>query len=354
MNDFLSNSIIKEDMMQIYRSRNSWDVIDHCSFYVSGAAGMIASYLVMFLIYLNEEQGLDITIYAGIRKSEKAYQRFGEYINRKYFHLISSDVTIPFPLDIDVDYIIHAASLASPQYYGIMPVETVIPNTVGTYELLKYAKSHNVKGFLFFSSGDVYGDITSVERITEEMSGPICFLYPGSFYGESKRCGEILCKSFFIEYGIPTKSVRIHHTYGPTLDIKNDVRVFSEFVGNIIQGQDIVIKSDGSAKRAFCYMSDAISGLFIVLLDGKSGESYNLGNSKEFISINELANILVSLFPEKNMKVIHTLRNSDSYTPSKAKKMATVDTSKLENLGWSACINAREGFYRTVQALLNL
>lgn len=351
MRNFFENKIYLEDMENIYTSRSSWEELNNVSIYISGASGMIASYACMYLIYLNEYKNFNINIYAGIRNIEKARRKFGDYIDKSYFNIIKSDVNQRLDYNLNLDYIIHAASLASPQYYGKQPVETVTPNIIGTYKLLQYAKEKSIKGFLFFSSDAVYGSVKDCDSITENVAGELDYLQTGNFYGESKRCGEMLSKAFNIEYGVPTKSVRIHHSYGPTMDINNDTRVFSEFVSNIVNGHNIVIKSKGTAKRAFCYMSDAVEAVYKILLDGVPGESYNMGNNLEYISISDLAERLVNLFPEKNLSVEYIERISEGYVASTSVKTATANLDKIKSIGWKPKISVDEGFYRTVKAI---
>jgi nucleoside-diphosphate-sugar epimerase len=346
--DFLNNKIILEDMESIYHSRNEWNELSNASIYISGATGMLASYIVMFLIYLNETHNQNISIYAGIRTMEKAQRIFGSYVGRSYIHLIVSDITQPFSIDTRLDYMIHAASLASPQYYGSSPVETMLPNIVGTNELLKWCRSHPVKSFLFFSSGAVYGSFHDKQDISESDVGTLDFLADGNVYGESKRCGEALCRAYYKEYGIPVKSVRISHTYSPTMDIHNDKRAFSEFVSNIVNGENIVLKSDGKAKRAFCYITDAITALFLILFQGKNGDSYNMGNNNEFVSIGELAEQLVALFPEKKLSVSLGKRCDSGYKSIPENQSVIPNTNKLNELGWYPKTTIKEGFYRTI------
>ena len=278
LHDFLKNKIISQDMADIFSVKDI-DDLKGKSFYISGASGMLASYLTMFLVYLNEEHDYRLKIYAGIRKRQKAYSRFGCYADKKYFHIIESDVVRPLPINEPIDYLIHAASPASPQYYGGNPVETMLPNIVGTYQISEHAKKYGAESVLFFSSGAVYGR-SDEKCIFEYDSGVFDFLAPGSVYGESKRCGEALCRAYYNEYNVPAKCVRIYHSYGPTLDLKNDKRAFAEFTENIVNDQDIVLKSDGNQRRAFCYMTDAIIALLTVLIKGENGESYNLANAK--------------------------------------------------------------------------
>ena len=347
--DFLRNTIVNSDMNSIYDAIHIPECLRNSSFYITGASGMLASYLTFFLIWLNEYHNYGIRIIAGVRNKAKAEQRFGEYMGRQYFTLLQEDVNRKVPFDDKVDYIVHAASPASPQFYGKMPVETILPNVLGTYHLLEYARNVGIKGFLFFSSGSVYGSLNFSARETD--SGSMNFLDPGNCYGEAKRCGETLCRAYFTEYHVPVRAVRIYHSYGPTMDITGDRRVFSEFVSNVLKGEDIVLKSDGSAKRAFCYVSDTISAMLRVILNGVDGEVYNICNVNEWLSMRELAEILVSLCPEKSLKVIYKVRQDEGYQSSTERTDYPPDVSKIMELGWSPSVSAKEGFRRVIESI---
>lgn len=349
MFDPLESKILSEDMETVYRSRDTYEILRGKKIFITGAAGMIASYLIYFFLWLNEEKGFGIEIYAGVRKREKAFARFGIYAERPYFHIVVHDVVQPVPLDIGMDYILHAASFASPQYYGSNPVETMLPNVIGTNEIMRYACRFRPKSVLFFSSGTVYGTVAGKERIDEQSVGVIDHMAPGSVYGESKRCGEALCAAYCREYGVPVRIVRINHTYGPTLDLQGDKRAFSEFIRNILRGENIVLKSDGSEKRAFCYLSDAADALFRILLDGKDGECYNLVNETEFVGIGELAEILVGLFPEKDLHVIFEKRTDKGYVPLAQTSRVVCSMDKISAMGFLPRVDIREGFFRTIR-----
>lgn len=351
MSDFLSNNIINGDMQTIFRQVKCVHKLKNCSVLVSGASGMLASYCVMFFIYLNEIHGYNIKILANARNVKKLENRYGFYLKKPYFEIIEGAVE-DINLNYNTDYILHTASPASPQFYGGMPVETILPNVVGTNNLLKIAVKNKIRSFLFFSSGAVYGK-TSVDKITEGNCGYLNFLEPGAVYGESKRCGEALCLAYYREYGIPVKIIRINHTYGPTLDLKNDKRSFSEFVKNILEGKDIVLRSDGSELRSFCYLTDAISTLLTVLLEGKDGECYNLSNEKQFVSIKDLAEILVSLYPESGTKVVYGERNDSGYLSLAQTNRAVCSSFKTEALGCEYKVGIKEGFRRTIDYFKN-
>lgn len=351
----LQNPILLTDMERIRRARTDWEVLAGRRVLITGATGMIASYITLFLIYLHEACGVDVEILATVRSPEKAQARFGAYLGRPYLHILPWDAASAEPPDVDADFIIHAASLASPQFYGRMPVETMLPNLLGTNALLSLMRRRRGQKMLFFSSGSVYGSVTDADVLTEDLSGPLRFLEPGNVYGESKRCGEALCCAYHREYGVPVSIARIHHTYGPAMDCRADQRVFSEFVKNVIDGEDIVMMSDGSARRAFCYLSDTVAALLTVLLSGKAGEVYNVANEREYLSVRELAECVTGLYPEKGLKVVVQRRESnDAYRPSTEKRIVPVSCERLEALGWQPEVSTREGFRRTIEYLLGV
>ena len=350
------NSIITQDMEDIYSRELPWKELDGKTILLTGAYGMLASYIVYFLFFFINKKNIKVNLIAIVRNKDKFYKKFSDITEMDNITVIENDVSEPMDIDGNIDYIIHAASLASPQYYSVCPVDVLNPNTIGTYYLLQLAKEKNVKGFLMFSTCDVYGVPNAVNgMITEDSYGRMDTLDIHNCYSESKRMAETMCKAFNVQYGIHTKIARIAHTYAPTMDIDNDPRVFASFVKNIVTGQDIVMKSDGSGKRSFCYITDAIAGYFMILFKGVDGEAYNVCNTSQFISVKELADILVSLYPEKKLKVIRKDRSkSEHYTENSLLVGCEniPDNSKLEKLGWNAEINVKEGFKRVVEYLV--
>ncbi len=347
LRDPLENKIIIDDCKTIGANINNIDRLKRKNIYITGAAGMLASYLTYFLCYLNDTYQAEIGIYANIRKPEKAIKTFGNICNRKYFHIVQSNVIEPVTTVDKYDFIVHAASLASPQYYGKSPVEVITPNMMGTYQLLEYARKAGVEGALFFSSGSVYGDGDHLPITDEDTLGHLDYLQVGNMYGESKRCGEMLCKAYSQEYSVHVNSVRIFHTYAPTMDINNDKRVFSEFVKNVVYGEDIVMKSDGTSKRAFCYITDAVEALIRILLSDTSGECYNMGNPNEFISIRQLAETLCRLSGDR-CKVVYEPRTDKGYSAATVTSQ-NFSVEKLIQMGWRPKVGVEDGFRRCIQ-----
>lgn len=348
------NKIVESDMKEIAENNVPWELLNNTTILITGATGMIPSYMMMFLIYLNEfYDNFHCKIIALIRSTEKAKKIYGKYIFRPYIQLMKQDVCAPLELEESVDYIIHAASPASPQLFSKYPVDTILPNVIGTNNLLNYTVGKCLKRFLFFSSGEVYGKLKPNSVIHEDSLGVIDWLDMRSSYAESKRLGETLCRAYFMQYDVPVITARIDHSYGPTVNWGGeDERVFSEFIKNIIEGEDIVMKSVGTAIRPFCYLTDAVTALYKIMLEGKAGETYNMSNDTCRISIKGLADILVNLFPEKALKVVFAQRDiNDDYKESFVNE-SIVDNSKLRNLGWKPKVGIEEGFRRTVQSII--
>jgi nucleoside-diphosphate-sugar epimerase len=312
---------------------------------ISGSSGFLASYIIDTFLYLNQQQNLNIKI-IGIQRN------FSTRVSNKTLKLIYEDICNEIRITEDIDYIIHTAGLATPKVFNENPVGVVLPNTLGTINLLNLAIEKKVKGFLFFSTTGVYGELNKVQYPAHENSfnGYLDPTDVSSCYLESKRMGENLCIAWMHQYGVPIKIVRPSIVYGYGIKL-NDGRSFADFISNIINKQDIVLFSEGKALRSFCYVADAIVGFFIVLLKGKVGEAYNIAPDSE-ISIIDLANLLIKkVFPELKLKVV--IKKDDSKTYLRKEFPCTaMDTRKLKELGWNPNFSLEEGFKRTIESYL--
>lgn len=344
------NSIISNDIKEVISNPIiDWNRFDKKTVLITGANGMLPSYMVYALMSLKEQKSLDVKVIAQVRNKVKAEEIFKDFLHNSSFELLVQDVTIPYSLHIDVDYAIHAASQASPKYYATDPVGTLMANIEGTINVLKLASEKKCKSVLYFSSAEVYGT-SEVENISESDYGYLDPTSVRSCYAESKRMGEQLCNAWNSQYGTHCKSVRPFHTFGPNMTL-NDGRVFADFVKNIVNGENIVLKSRGEAKRAFCYVTDATVAFFKILLDGEDGMSYNMGNPEQEISIRELAKKLVEMYPEKGLQLIFDINETDKVRQT-AVKSVLPNIEKLKKLGWSPSIPVDEGFKRVIKSKL--
>ena len=341
------NEVIKEDIRNIKHSGLDFRKFRNTTFLVTGASGLLAPYMIYVLLSLKMNIKV-IAVCRDVAKTKKKLREFREYSG---LHIIKKDIAKKINIKGKIDYILHAASPASSQYYGLNPVDVIIPNVFGTNNLLLLAKEKKVKGFLFFSSGEACGSFLHKSSIKENDYGYLDPLDVRSCYGESKRIAENMCACWFRQYRVPVHIVRPEHIYGPGMDLINDKRVYSEFVSDIVNGRDIVLKSDGKAVRTFCYLSDATEGFFRVLLKGLPGQCYNVGNKKGRISIRGLAAKLTVLFPERGLKVVKVKRKRGiTYLENKNKIRPSLSTSKIEGLGYKCRVDLEDGFKRTIRS----
>jgi UDP-glucuronate decarboxylase len=343
------NQVVEADLKNIVASLLPWDRLFGKTVLISGASGFIAAYMVETLVYLNETVDAGIHVVALARNREKTLSKFSHLAGRSDLTMVIQDVREPYCGPSQVDFLIHAASQASPKYFSTDPVGTFEANVLGTQRMLEVARDAKSESVLFFSSGEVYGQPDrALSLIDETAYGYLDPLNLRSCYAEGKRAGEALSAYWHAQFGVPAKIVRLSHTYGPGMEL-NDGRVFADFVADIVAGRNIVLKSDGSARRPFCYLSDATVAFFTVLLRGNSGEAYNVGSDRQ-CSILELAETLCHLFPERNCQVIQQARISGDPYLASPNPGFQFDLSKIRALGWTPTTSIAEGFRRTVQS----
>jgi UDP-glucuronate decarboxylase len=342
--------IVEQDLADITSAPLAWDSFTGTTVLVTGAAGFLPAYMVETLLYLNRSRLSEpVKVVALVRNSKRAKERFAAHLDSPQFELLVQDVSGPISTTQPFDFIIHAASQASPIYYRTDPVGTLLANTQGTQHLLELARSHASRGFLFFSSGEIYGIVPPGSGYIAEGTGG--WLDPTdvrSCYGESKRMGETMCAAWAQQFAVPACIARPFHTYGPGMRL-DDGRVFADFVRDILHGGPIVLNSDGSAHRSFCYLADATLGFFTVLLKGTAGEAYNVANPSGECSIAELADRLASVYSAHGMTVARRARTDAAYMPSPILSTRP-DIAKANALGWSPRYSIEEGFQRTVES----
>ena len=345
-----SDSIVQEDMQELLVRQLPYDNLKDSKILITGASGMLATYLTYFFMFLNKEKSYNIKVFALVRNAEKAWERFDEFRNDNNFQLVVQDICAPLEIEDNIDYIIHAAGNASPYFIMNDPVGIIKANTIGTMNVLEYAKKAKTKKVLYTSTREVYGKMPgNTKEITEGTFGSMDPTELRACYPESKRMSETLLQSYAHQYKVPYNTVRIAHSYGPGMVLNNDGRVMADFISDIVHGRDIVLKSTGEAKRAFCYITDAVSGMLYVLLKGKEGEAYNIANETEEKAIKDVAQLLTDLFPESKSKVIIDIPSEASAGYSKMGRVK-LSTSKLEKLGWSCGTDLAKGLEKTVNS----
>ena len=280
----------RNDIRSISKLNIPWDKLSGCNILVAGATGLIGECLVETLM-LNPRR--DYHVYASGRNEERAKLRFKEFVGNTNFHFIKYDVLKPLNSAIKFDYIIHAASNASPNFFVQKPVEVMKANLNGTINLIEYGILHGLKRFLYISSGEIYGEGDG-RVFTEDYSGYVDCVSDRACYPSSKRAAETLCVAYKSQYGIDVCIARLSHVYGPHFT-ESDTRVYTQFIRNVLRDEDIAMKSLGEQSRSWCYVVDCISAILYILLKGKNGEAYNVADKKSNVSIKELAEIIAEI-----------------------------------------------------------
>ena len=305
---------------------------------ITGSTGLIGGCLVDLLMRHSH-----CNVYALGRNSQRAAKRFGVYHDDSRFHFLQHDICLPLDTDLDFDYIIHAASNASPNFFQQQPVEVMRSNIEGLCHLVEYGLQHKMRRMVYVSSGEIYGECND-SIFTESASGYIDILSPRACYPSSKRAAETLCAAYCQEYGSDIVIARPCHTYGPFFT-ESDNRVYAQFIRNVLNGEDIVMKSLGQQYRSWIYVVDCAAALLLLLEKGKRGEAYNIANEESNITSRQLAEKTAAI---AGRKVVMDITDGGNTTPI---SRAIFSTVKLESLGWHPLFTIDEGLRHTIEAM---
>lgn len=332
----------RQDILNVFEQELPWNKLTGANILITGATGLIGGCLVEVLM-MNPHR--DYHVFASGRNEERA-RRFNEFVDDDSFHFLKYDVLLPLEDDIHFDYIIHAASNASPYFFVHNPVEIMKSNIIGVVNLMEYGIKHGMKRLLFVSTGEIYGEGDG-RIFTEDYSGYVDCIKTRSCYPSSKRAAETLCVSYAEEYGADVVIARLCHTYGPYFT-EQDNRVFAQFIRNVLRDEDIVLKSAGDQFRSWCYVVDAVSALLYILLKGGNCEAYNVADINSNISIRKLAEVVSEIAGRRVIFDIPDIKEQKGYN---VVKKSVFSTNKLESLGWCAKTSISEGIKHTIQAL---
>ena len=342
-----------EDVRYIAQLNLPWEKLQDKKLMLSGATGLIGSFLVDVILEKNLTDGLNCHVWALGRSADKIKKRFSKYADDEHLHYIAYDVKDPLECeDVDkIDYLLHLAANTHPMLYSTDPIGTIVANIIGVKNMLEFAVKHKATRFAFASSNEIYGENRGdVELFEEDYCGYINCNTLRAGYPESKRCGEALCQAYKAQEGLDVVILRLTRSYGPTM-LMSDTKAVSQFIKKGISGEDIVLKSAGTQYYSYTYMADAVSGLLWALLAGENGEAYNIAEERSDIMLKDLAAIIAGI---KGKKVVFEIPDAiEAAGYSKATK-ARLDGSKLLQLGWEPKYDIQSGMKRTIGILESL
>lgn len=343
------HQIIKEDFENIAsRIQDEVSYLEGKTLLISGGSGFLGTYIVGVIKFLNAKFFHNpcrvISVDNFITGSQINLVENGEDKNVIF---INTDVTKPLFIKEKVDFIIHAAGIASPVYYQNFPLETIDVAVSGTRNLLEYARTNDkLKSFLFTSSSEIYGD-PSPEFIPtpETYKGNVSSLGPRSCYDESKRLAETICMTYFRKYQVPIKIVRPFNIFGPGMK-SNDYRVIPNFITQGLKGDTLTVHDKGVQTRTFCYITDAVTAILKVLLSNKNGEVFNIGNDANEISMLNLAKTMAPIFHSEIR--IELVNYPDTY-PADEPSRRCPDIAKIRKMfKFEPQVDLETGLIRTI------
>ena len=321
--------------------------LENKSFLITGATGLIGVCLIDALMKYNE-QGANITIYAVGRSRDKAFVRLGDYYDNHNFHFVEQDVRKPLPELLQVDYVIPLASNTHPMAYSQYPVETIQINVKGAeYALIKAVECGAT--VLYPSTVEVYGNARGEDVFTEEYTGKLNLSNARSCYTESKRVSEALCQSYISEKGVKVKIVRLSRIFGPTM-LMSDTKASSQFIIKALNGEDIVLKSEGNQYFSYTYVTDAVGAMLYVLLHGENGVAYNISNEDCNVRLRDFAEGCATW---ANKNIVFDLPSEEERKGFSVAMKAILDNTRIKSIGWEPIYDMENALNRTLTILSN-
>lgn len=355
----MDNPILADDLARIHRDLGQARTkLAGSTVLITGAAGFLGYYFVNYLVRYAEVLGiakviaLDTFIVGSPTWLDGLSQSHPERLEVHHFD-IAQDQLDNIPEAKRSDFVIHAASIASPTFYRKYPLETVDGNIWGLRHILDYYRNSTLKGLLFFSSSEIYGDPDSSAIPTPETyRGNVSCHGPRACYDESKRFGETLCWIYGTQFGMPVTVARPFNNYGPGMRL-DDRRLPADLARCVLEGQDITLLSDGTPTRTFCYITDAITGYFLCLLHGRY-DFFNIGMDRPEVSVRRVAEIYVETARELlgyTGKIEFHASEDPAYLTDNPNRRSPDIAKARRVLGYTPTIGIEEGISRYLRFL---
>lgn len=332
--------LYQEDILNVI-STEGIDALRGKKILITGATGMVGVMLIDSLMKLG-----DVKVIAVGRNREKAAERLGEYFDNSNFLFMEHDVCMPFPDGISADYIIPMASNTHPLAYSQFPIETMMINLKGAEHALNLAERTGAT-VVYTSTNEIYGNAVNNTAFDEDSNGKLNLNNARSCYNESKRSAEAMCQSYMAERGVKVKIARLCRVFGPTM-LMSDSKASSQFIKKAVEGDDIVLKSEGNQYFSYTYVADAVRGLLTILLSGEYGIPYNVSSPKTDVHLRDFARMCAEY---NNKSVVFDI---PSQTEAKGYSVATqaiLSNERIKNIGFIGKYEMKDAIRRTIGIL---
>lgn len=321
---------------------------------VTGVTGLIGSLIARSICTYNKNHEVKIHCIGMARDAKKTSKTFEKELSDSdiapYISFIYQDITMPVPPDVTCDYIIHTANATASKFFITNPVEVIDSIYVGSREIFEFGKRAQVKGLVYLSSMEVFGQVFEEKRACEKDLGYIDLQNIRSCYSEGKRLVECMAASYAHEYGVPVKVARLAQTFGAGVP-STDNRVFAQFARAALKGDNIILHTKGQSYGNYCYTTDTIRAILMLLKTGVNGEVYTVVNEETTRSIYEMACMVADEFSEGKSSVEFDIpeENKFGYAPDTKLKLSS---AKLNALGWKAKYSLKEMYERMIPDLV--
>lgn len=346
---FSNSKQYRQDIKNIAEFDTDWGDLNDATILVTGATGLIGTVLIDSLMYRNKMHGSGVMVVAVSRSMDRLHNRFPDYIDNPLFIPVEGDVTEPLDIKQNVNYIINLASNTHPGLYASEPINTINTIISGIESILELAAANQSRRVINISSVEIYGEnIGGVQRFKEDYCGYINCNTLRAGYTEAKRVSEAICQAYIAEKGVDVVSARPGRVYGPTM-LESDTKSTSQFIRNAVNGEDIILRSDGGQRWSYVYVADVVTAIFSLLTRGRVGEAYNVADD-EVKTLRETAEILAGI---NSRQVTFELPDDITIQGGSKVQSALMDSTKIKGLGWQAKYDLVNGLRRTVEIMRN-
>ena len=346
----MAESVLEADVA-ILADSPELAAFDGSTILITGSTGLIGSLFVKGLLARNDVHDARIRVLALARSERKARKVFGDRVSRDDLRVVIGDTCALPSIDENIDWISHGASITSSARFAKEPVQVAWTELDGMRALLELAREKNVRGMVYLSSLEVYGDVPEEHGVVhEDYCGPLDRFVPRNSYPVAKRMCENLCVAYASEYEVPVKIVRLAQTFGAGVD-PADGRVFAYLARCAVNGENIILRTTAQGCRCYCYTTDAVRGIATVLAKGQMANAYNISNPQTYCSVRDMAAMIAREFGEGKVEVVFDIPADTSSYGFAAPSFVKLGSEKAEALGWTPQFDLRDMYARLIESI---